>query len=222
MDDFIKKIELEFIKHADPEIAAGQKAYMKNRFEFYGIKTPVRREIQKPFLQKQSLPPKNKVVSIIQILWKKPEREYQYFAQELAQKYNRQLEIADINLFEYMITHKSWWDTVDLIATKLVGKYLTVFPERRNKIIVKWISSGNIWLQRTTLLYQLHYKEKLDKEFLAYIINSLSGSEEFFINKAIGWILREYSKTNPDWVTSFTQEAELNSLSRKEALKLIK
>ncbi len=222
MDDFIKKIELEFIKHADPEIAAGQKAYMKNRFEFYGIKTPVRREIQKPFLQKQSLPPKNKVVSIIQILWKKPEREYQYFAQELAQKYNRQLEIADINLFEYMITHKSWWDTVDLIATKLVGKYLTVFPERRNKIIVKWIYSGNIWLQRTTLLYQLHYKEKLDKEFLAYIINSLSGSEEFFINKAIGWILREYSKTNPDWVTSFTQEAELNSLSRKEALKLIK
>jgi 3-methyladenine DNA glycosylase AlkD len=222
MDDFIKKIELEFIKHADPEIAAGQKAYMKNRFEFYGIKTPVRREIQKPFLQKQSLPPKNKVVSIIQILWKKPEREYQYFAQELAQKYNRQLEIADINLFEYMITHKSWWHTVDLIATKLVGKYLTVFPERRNKIIVKWISSGNIWLQRTTLLYQLHYKEKLDKEFLAYIINSLSGSEEFFINKAIGWILREYSKTNPDWVTSFTQEAELNSLSRKEALKLIK
>jgi 3-methyladenine DNA glycosylase AlkD len=222
MDDFIKKIELEFIKHADPEIAAEQKAYMKNRFEFYGIKTPVRREIQKPFLQKQSLPPKNKAASIIQILWKKPEREYQYFAQELAQKYLRQLEMADINLFEYMITHKSWWDTVDLIATKLVGKYLTVFPERRNKIIVKWISSGNIWLQRTTLLYQLHYKEKLDKEFLAYIINSLSGSEEFFINKAIGWVLREYSKTNPDWVAAFTQKAELNSLSRKEALRLIK
>jgi len=221
MSEFINILETEFEKNANPEIALGQKTYMKNKFEFYGIKTPIRRKIQKPFLVKEYLPPKKELETIIKTLWKKSEREYQYFSQELAYKYVNQFEKKDIALFEFMIIHKSWWDTIDLIAPKLVGNYFKIYPEQRDTYVEKWIASNNIWLQRTAILFQLNYKSDLDKDFLAYIINSLLGSKEFFINKAIGWILRQYSRINPDWVIEFTNHTQLDKLSYKEALRLI-
>ena len=222
MEDFINVLKAEFERNANPEIASGQKAYMKNRFEFYGIKTPVRRKIQKPFFVKEYLPPKKDLHIIVKTLWEKPEREYQYFGQELVEKYSDKFDKDDITLLEFMITRKSWWDTVDFIATKLAGKYFKIFPDRRNEIIEKWIASENMWLQRTSILFQLKYKNELDTEFLAYVINSLLGSKEFFINKAIGWILRQYSTVNPGWVMDFTSKTQLDKLSRKEALRLIK
>ncbi len=221
MNDFIKALEIEFEKHANDEIARGQKAYMKNRFDFYGIKSPLRREIQKPFLMKKYLPPKSFLEETVKILWEKPQREYQYFSQEFAFKYVDQPEKNDVELIEYMITHKSWWDTVDFIAAKLAGAYFKNYPEQRELFVEKWLDSGNIWLQRTSLLFQLNYKDDLDKEMLSYVINALLGSKEFFINKAIGWILRQYGKTNPEWVIAFTNATPLSNLSRKEALRLI-
>ena len=222
MKDFKNILVTEFKKNSNPEIALGQKAYMKNHFEFYGIKTPIRRKIQKPFLIREYLPPKNELDKIVKTLWKKPEREYQYFAQELTEKYTKQFDKSDIELFEFMIIHKSWWDTVDFIAPKLVGEYFKLYPEQRNVNVEKWIVSNNIWLQRASILFQLNYKNELDTEFLTYIINSLLGSKEFFINKAIGWILRQYSKINPNWVLDFTNNTQLDKLSHKEAIRLIK
>ena len=221
MTEFINILEIEFNKNASPKIAAGQKAYMKNHFDFYGIKTPDRRKIQKPFLIKEYLPQKKDLERIVKKLWKKKQREYQYFAQELTEKYVNDFDKNDIELFEFMIINKSWWDTIDFIAPKLVGEYFKLYPEQRNDYIEKWIESGNIWLQRTAILFQLKYKNDLDKEFLAYIIDSLLGSKEFFINKAIGWILRQYSRTNPDWVVDFVNKTDLNILSKKEALRII-
>jgi len=222
MNKYLNTLESEFSKEANGKIALEQKAYMRNQFEFLGIKTPIRRKIQKAFLVKKYLPPKSDLEQIIRTLWLKPEREYQYYAQELAQKYVKQLEIEDIELFEFMITTKSWWDTIDIIAVKLVGEYLKEYPEQINKIITKWIISENMWLQRTAILFQLQYRNDLDTELLSVIINKLKGTDEFFINKAIGWVLRQYSRTNPEWVISFVEKTELDKLSRKEALRLLK
>ncbi|RLD81737.1 MAG: DNA alkylation repair protein [Bacteroidetes bacterium] len=222
MNKYLNTLESEFSKEANGKIALEQKAYMRNQFEFLGIKTPIRRKIQKAFLVKKYLPPKSDLEQIIRTLWLKPEREYQYYAQELAQKYVKQLEIEDIELFEFMITTKSWWDTIDMIAVKLVGEYLKEYPEQINKIITKWIISENMWLQRTAILFQLQYRNDLDTELLSVIINKLKGTDEFFINKAIGWVLRQYSRTNPEWVISFVEKTELDKLSRKEALRLLK
>jgi len=123
-----------------------------------------------------------------------------------------------------MITTKSWWDTVDFIAAKLVGDYFKKYPNQIGKYIQKWINSDNMWLQRTAILFQLKYKNQLDPKLLKYIIQSQLGSNEFFINKAIGWVLREYSKTNPTWVFNFvnTNEKGLSNLSKTEALRLMK
>ena len=222
MNDFVKILETEFERNANAEVALGQKAYMKNHFEFYGIKSPIRREIQKPFLKREFLPPKADLENIVKALWGKPQREFQYFSQEFAFKYVKQIGEGDIDLFEFMVLHKSWWDTVDYISPKLIGEYFKCYPAQRDKFVEKWIASENLWLQRSAILFQLNYKEELDTEFLTYVINSLLGSKEFFINKAIGWILRQYGKVNPDWVIGFANKTQLAKLSEKEALRLLK
>jgi len=221
MDNFVKLIEAEFKKHADPANAQGQKAYMRNQFEYFGIKSPIRKEIQQPFLRKEALPSKQELLNIVKELWNIQQRELQYFAMELVSKYKRYFVEDNMALFEWMITHKSWWDTVDFIAPHLMGDYFKIFPEKRDKIVKRWINSGNIWLMRSSLLFQLKYNAKLDTDFLTFVINSVSGSKEFFINKAIGWILRQYSKTNPQWVIDFVNQTELSTLSQREALKVI-
>jgi len=221
LNAFVKTLEIEFKKNANPNIALEQKAYMRNQFEYYGIKATERREIQKPFLIKEFLPKKVNLVALVEVFWEKPQRDYQYFSQELAFKYLNQIEKKDIDLYEYMVTHKSWWDSVDFIAAKLMGEYFKKYPEQRIIYVRKWINSNNIWLQRCALLFQLKYKENLDTVLLGSVINSLLGSKEFFINKAIGWILREYSKTNPIWVIEFADKTALSNFSKKEALRLI-
>jgi len=221
MSSYTDQIITSFKQHANPENAIGQKAYMRNQFEFFGISSPIRKELQRPFMRKENLPPKEALSTIVKTLWNKPQRELQYFAMELCGKYTKQFEQTDIQLFEWMITHKSWWDTVDDVAPRLIGDYFLRFPKQRDKSIKKWLVSDNIWLQRSSLLFQLRYKEKLDAEFLKYVIQSLTGSSEFFINKAVGWILRQYSKSNPRWVIDYVNQTNLHPLSRREALKVV-
>ena len=120
-----------------------------------------------------------------------------------------------------MIINKSWWDTIDFLSPKIVGEYFKLYPETIENQIEKWLHSNNIWLQRSCLIFQLKYKETLNTQLLAHIIQFLLGSKEFFINKAIGWILREYSKTNPQWVIKFVYTNNLNTLSKREAFKFI-
>ena len=160
--------------------------------------------------------------NIIRELWSKSERDFQQFGQDLTFKYAKRLEQEDLALFEFMISNKSWWDTVDFIAVKLVGQYFKTYPKEKIHYINKWLNSGNIWLQRTALIFQLKYKTEIDTAILTTAIHHLLGSKEFFINKAIGWILREYSRTNPDWVIDFVEKTTLSNLSKREALRLLK
>ena len=218
---FIITIQNQFHENANQEIALAQAKYMKNKFAFYGIKSPLRRELQKPFFVSKYLPKKIELELIVKELWLKPQRELQYFTQELVKKYTNQFEKKDIELFEFMIVNKSWWDTIDFISVNLVGTYFQMYPEQIAIYTKKWLESGNIWLQRSILLFQLKYKQQLDTERLSYIINNSLDTKEFFIHKAIGWILREYGKTNPTWVLEFVAKTKLSNLSKREATRLL-
>jgi 3-methyladenine DNA glycosylase AlkD len=218
---YLNKIVDTLKSAGDPDKAIPMKAYMKHQFDFLGIKSPERRELSKPLLRKNSLPATDQIWPVIRELWILPQREFQYFAMELIEKYNENMNKRWIDHYEYLIVHKSWWDTVDFVAINLVGQYFIRFPEMIPEKTGKWMKSGDIWLQRSCLLFQLKYKKNTDTDLLVSFILPLSVSSEFFIKKAIGWSLREYSKTDPDWVQSFILNHELPALSKKEGLKRI-
>ena len=219
MPAYIQPIETEFRKHADPQKAVPMRKYMMNKFAFFGISSPVRKEIFDRHKLQYGLMPEGEEKEIVTSCWEMPQREYQYFAMDFLVRKKNKADKEMIGLYEYMITHKSWWDTVDMIAAHLVGAYFRKYPEYIPEITSRWMDSGNMWLQRTCLLFQLKYKEATDTKVLSSFIGILASSDEFFIRKAIGWSLREYGKTNPEWVIEFVSQTELSHLSKREALK---
>ena len=218
---YLSFLEDLYIKHADPDKAAPMKKYMKEKFEFFGISSPVRKEIYREFFKASGYPPVREAEKIIKELWNKDQREYQYFAMALMQKIEKNTEPEILPLYEFMIITKSWWDTVDFIASNLAGPLLKRNMNEIPLITGKWMDSENMWLQRTALLFQLKYKTETDKELLFFLCRELSGRKEFFIRKAVGWALREYSKTDPDSVEAFVKSNAISSLSEKEAMRII-
>ncbi|HTH32649.1 MAG TPA: DNA alkylation repair protein, partial [Lacibacter sp.] len=179
------------------------------------------RQLSKDYFKK-SLPPFHEVEIIIKDCWQHPKRELQYVAIELLYCYRKEWKKETINIIEYILTHKSWWETVDHAATALTGPYFKLFPAQQKRITTKWNKSSNIWLQRSSIMFQKMYKHETDAELLSTHILNLQRSKEFFIQKAIGWALREYSKTNPKWVQAFVKKHSLSPLSEREALKRVR
>lgn len=142
----------------------------------------------------------------------------QYFALELIQKSLKKQDPDFIYFLEELICTRSWWDTVDWI-NKLVGLHFRKYPELIQPVTEKWMSSGNIWLQRVCLIFQLLYKDKTDTALLFDYILRLKDSKEFFIQKAAGWALRQYARTNPAAVRVFVAQHPLAPLTKREALK---
>ena len=221
MHKYLKPLQAGFESGKNTENAFWMKKYMKDQFEFYGVKTPERRAMLKSFMKEYGLPPANELKPVIMECWAHDYRDWQYIAVGLLMEYIKKPEKGIIELLEFMIVNKSWWDTVDGIAGWLVGPLFKKYSELIEPKTTQWINSGNIWLQRTCLLYQLNYKKSTDTEILFRFIEELSGETSFWIRKAIGWVLREYSKTNPDTVLKFINSHQLSALSRKEALKVI-
>lgn len=221
--DYFQSIEKSFHQHANAENAMQMKKYMKDRYEFFGIKSPLRKEIfRQHFKGHGGFLPTGETVLFLKLCWAQPQREYQYVGMELLQKTAKRDPETIVDLYVFMITHKSWWDTIDFIASNLVGIYLKKFPEQISSLTSTWMDSENIWLQRTCLLFQLKYKMETDTVLLHEFICQLSDSKEFFIRKAIGWILREYSKTDAQFVIDYVNHNQLSGLSKREALKWLK
>ncbi|WP_240479789.1 DNA alkylation repair protein [Paenibacillus wynnii] len=200
----------------DLHTAKAMSAYMRDQFSFLGIKSPTRREIVREFLK--HYPAKKEWLSV---LWDLPEREYQYTALDILLKIRKTLEPEDLPLIESFILSRSWWDTVDLLASNAAGYLLHRAPDLQSNYGEKWIHSENMWLNRTAILFQLHYKQDTDEALLYHYIRAHADSSEFFLQKAIGWALREYSKTNPVSVKAFIEKENLKPLSKREGLKWI-
>ena len=211
-----------FSENANPDLAVGMKAYMKGKFEYFGIKSPLRKEISKPVLQNCKSLSKAETINLAKQLWNEPQRELHYISMELLfQNLKKVLVKEDIESLEWFITKNSWWDTVDFIAPKLMAAYFQKFPDERKLKTDQWIKSENIWLIRSAILFQLKYKKDTDLDLLFGIILRVNHTKEFFINKAIGWILRENAKRIPIVIYDFIRnhQHELSNLSIREGLK---
>lgn len=204
---------------ANAENAQQMSTYLRDQFQFYGIKSGERRAALKQLFTKSGMPSLEDLPKVIIELWCLPEREYQMVAVDLLIKLKNNLPISMATLLERCIVNKSWWDTVDMLATHIAGAMYLNYPEEFDSYIQRWGHADNLWLRRTTLLYQLKFKTKTDHQQLFSLIKYNLSDKEFFIQKAIGWTLREYSKTEPDKVIEFIEAESVEGLARREALK---
>ncbi len=194
-------------------------AYMRNQFAFAGITAPKQKELIRESLMGLARPSQDELTVVSRDLWALDEREYQYAAVALLIRNVRVFDASFLSEGQERLTTKSWWDTVDALASRVVGPLIAAFPELVAEMDV-WCESTNLWLRRSAILHQLTYKGHTDApRFFGYCL-ALSGESDFFIRKAIGWALREYSKTDAHAVVDFveTNSGSLSPLSRREAL----
>tara|TARA_R110000868_G_scaffold108031_1_gene295157 strand:+ start:3400 stop:4074 length:675 start_codon:yes stop_codon:yes gene_type:complete len=217
---FISQLENTFQENSHAENAFAMAKYMKYKFIFFGIKTTERRRLFTEIWKENKTEVTANARAIAVILFEKKEREFHYCAIEiLIKELKEKYQPEDIDLIKKLITTHSWWDSVDTISKYLLGQYLVEFPEYIDSISTKFSNSENMWLNRSIILFQLGYKTKSNFNLLKKICLQHQDSSEFFIQKAIGWSLREYAKTNPEAVKNFVAVANLKTLSKKEALK---
>ena len=217
--DFNKLYE-EMIQHKNEEQARQMSKYMLNKFEYIGIKTPERRKIFKNFFKEYKNEEKIDW-EFVNKCWENKYREFQYIAADYLKNMKDKLTRDDIPKLKQLILKKSWWDTIDNLDMTIGA--LALKDSNVNKILLEWSIDENIWLRRIAIDHQLLRKEKTNTELLEKILKNNLGQAEFFINKAIGWALRDYSKTNPEWVKNFIEEnkEKMAKLSIKEASKYL-
>jgi 3-methyladenine DNA glycosylase AlkD len=221
MHPWIENTREALVPIANDTDASFMKAYLRGQFEFYGIKSGPRREALKPLFSKDNLPSIDEMGGVVDQLWALPQREFQLVAVDLLIKTKTKLPVSTLDDVERWITTKSWWDTVDMLATHIVGTLFKNFPSETALYIQKWRQSEDFWLRRTALLYQLKFKTDTDVSLLLEVIKENKLDNEFFIQKAIGWVLREYSKTNAELVIKFIEQENIQGLAKREGLKWI-
>lgn len=190
--------------------------YMRNQFSFLGVKTPERKDVMKEFL---------KTYETFQLedaekLYGEREREFKYCAIHLMTKYVKELGHEDTKRILALALTEPWWDTIDGIAPSVLGP-MALQDERVKRTLQGLIYEENIWLKRISILFQLKYKKQTDEALLTEAIVHNADTREFFVDKAIGWALREYSKTRPGFVREFLVAHRLSSLSVRECSKYL-
>ncbi len=217
MDNYTKRLVMYMREHVDSEEKQAMEQYMRNQFVFLGLRSPKRRVLYRDFVAEHGKP--RDAISVAEMLYEQEEREFYYMAIDILTKSVKKQSSDAVDFYERLIQTESWWDTVDLLASTLVGGHFAMYPELIPVYNAKWIDGDDIWLARTAILFQLKYKEKTDATLLFANCEKWLDSDEFFIQKAIGWALRQYAKFDAEKVLDFVESNDLAPLSRREALK---
>lgn len=213
---FFEALRDAFAAAAHPENAGYMAAYMQNNFEFLGIKAVPRRIIQRSVIETYGLPSDSE--EFAELCWQQSAREFQLTAMDILERDKHYRQEGILDFYEKLITHKSWWDTVDMLASHLVGGHVLKHPSSKD-CVRRWINAEDMWLNRAAIIFQIKFKSDTDVAFLRDAILPHVERKEFFIQKAIGWALRQYADTNREWVIDFAEHNPLKPLSRREALR---
>ncbi len=219
-DVVLERLVRTYREGADSAQAERMAAYMKGIAPFLGIASPERKALSKSVLEGLARPDERDCAAIALRAWQLPEREYHYFAVDYLRRYVKCCSSGFLPVARHLITTVPWWDTVDALASHVVGGLVAADPALK-KTMDDWIEDDDLWVARTALLHQLRYKDATDTgRLFAYCLRQ-SGHPDFFIRKAIGWCLREYAKTDARAVRDFVaaHERRLAPLSVREALK---
>ncbi|SFO24249.1 3-methyladenine DNA glycosylase AlkD [Eubacterium pyruvativorans] len=215
-----QELDENFRAAANPDDAVHMAAYMRNQFAFYGIKAAARRACYKRIL-KEEMKKKEINWELLDLCWEDEHREMQYFVADYLFRLHKYLTVSDIPHLEKYLRSKQWWDSVDSLD-EIIGNIEFPNPEV-DQLMLRWSKDPDFWVHRAAIDHQRGRKENTNIDLLKSILVNNFGSKEFFINKAIGWALRDYSKTNPDWVRDFIREhrSEMAPLSVREGSKYV-
>lgn len=209
---------------ADPTKAGPMTAYMKTSMPFYGVQKPQRTPIAKAVKRRFDIDDIEQYLAVVEAVWTMPHREEKYLAVHLARLYPQYVTPASVPLYEKLIREGAWWDFVDELAIHLVGRVF--LDERRvlRPLLDEWVHDDDLWIRRTAILAQIGHKKSTDQRMLFDYCLRCAGESEFFIQKAIGWALREYSRFAPGAVQNFiVQNRErLSALSVREGAKRLR
>ncbi|WP_127848773.1 DNA alkylation repair protein [Lacticaseibacillus hulanensis] len=214
-------MQIEFTLGSNPANQAPMAKYMLNKFPFLGLKTPERKAQTKPLLAASRNWSVEEILAVVTELYARPEREYQYAAIDLARRHVRQYDLGTLRKLSAFITQKSWWDSVDAWRP-LFGDYVLQHPDALQPVFAMFAEHENMWMRRVAITLQLGSKAQTNTELLARAIEYDLATDEFFIQKAIGWALRQYSKTDAMWVRDFlVSQPQLSHLAVREGSKYL-
>lgn len=209
-----------FAVAGDPERAAGMRRYMRDQFEFFGVPTPQRRAISREVLDPLGRPSAFDLETLGPLAWAVDQREVQYAAVDALARHVKLARPELLDVVASLVTTKSWWDTVDALASNVVGPLVRRHPGLI-ATLDEWIAGDELWLARTAILHQLRYGDGTDAERLFRYSLAWAAHPDFFARKAIGWALRQYARTDSDAVRAFLVEHGdvLSPLTVREASK---
>ena len=212
----------ELNRVGDSTKAPQMQAYMKTEQSFYGVQSKLRKQIFRDAIKKYPITSQEEWENVILELWNGEHREEMYQALEIAERYKLYHDESAWKLFEKLLRSATNWDTVDWLSSNLIGQLVEKY-RHFEKELWEWTDDENLWVRRASLPAHLKHKEKTNTKLLSQTILKLAHEKEFFIRKAIGWVLRQYSYTDPNWVLQFVKKYEenLSGLSKREALKAI-
>lgn len=203
-----------------PELAEPMAHYMKDHFPFCGVKKPQRALLERPFLKESVSLPMPELIQEIFRNYRKEEREYQYYAIDLAQRNIKRFSLEDLAALLPLLGEKTWWDSIDAWR-KVFSTWVLAHPADLEQVYAFFYQHENFWYRRVAINLQLMFKEQTNTALLAQAILADLKTDEFFIQKAIGWALRDYSKVNPTWVKEFMEQHSLSKLALREGSKYI-
>ena len=217
----IEGLKKNFEKRANEDNAIQMAKYLRNQFVFYGLKSPARRDAYHQILKDKK---KKKQIDwdLLDQAWNDKHREMQYFVCDYLLAMEKYVSYDDLFKIEHYVRTKQWWDTIDSLM-KLYG-YVGLKDQRVDQLMLDWSKDPDKWVRRVAIEHQLLRKDRINTALLSQILENNLESDEFFINKAIGWALRDYSKTNPEWLSDFIDGNynHLAKLSITEGSKYLK
>ena len=218
--DKYQELKQKLIENSNPDLAKQMEKYLRNKFKFYGLKSPERRKSYRDLIKAEK---KNKKIDwkLLDQAWSDSHREAQYFVCDYLISLEKYLTFEDIDQIFNYIKSKQWWDTIDSLIKPICK--IGLRDERVNDLMLIRSKDNDFWVRRVAIEHQLLRKDKMNIELLEKILENNLNSSEFFINKAIGWALRDYSKTNPEWVREFIENhvSDMAPLSIKEGSKYL-
>jgi 3-methyladenine DNA glycosylase AlkD len=217
--EFVNRLRsrLESLRHSGN--AAQMKRYMRGKFDFLGLRRPELQVVSRPLTREyRRANACADLVATVKLLWRQPEREYQYMAIGLLAAKGPQLPKQTLHLVIELAQVKSWWDTIDPLSSAVMALLVREHPQLIASID-KLNTAPNFWLRRCAILFQGRLKSATDADRLFRYCRANAADPEFFIQKAIGWALREYAKTDPSAVHTFLQNVKLTPLAYREATR---